>query len=65
MKKFTFFATAALALVTFTAKAELMDKAFYKMQTFSVIQDANVTAPGTGTNPITVQSTTLSLHYMG
>jgi len=57
MKKFTFFATAALALVTFTAKAELMDKAFYKMQTFSVIQDANVTAPGTGTNPITVQST--------
>ena len=60
MKKFTFFATAALALVTFTAKAELMDKAFYKMPTFTTIQDANttpVTAPGTGTNPITVQNT--------
>ena len=60
MKKFTFFATAALALVTFTAKAELMDKAFYKMPTFTTIQAADVTpvtAPGTGTNPITVQNT--------
>lgn len=60
MKKFTFLATAALALMTFTAKAELMDKAFYKMKTFETIQDANttpVTAPGTGTNPITVQNT--------
>jgi hypothetical protein len=59
MKKFTFLATAALALVTFTAKAELMDKAFYKMQTFTTIQAADVTpvtAPGTGTNPITVQN---------
>jgi len=33
MKKFTLFATAALAMSAFTANAELMDKYFYKIST--------------------------------
>lgn len=56
MKKFTLFATAVLAMCATTAKAELMDKAFYRMPTFATIQDATVTASQEGTCPITVKS---------
>lgn len=55
MKKFTLIATLLLAFAGM-AKAEEMDKAFYKMTKFATIQDATVTAPETGTNPITVKS---------
>lgn len=56
MKNFTFLAVAVMSLMTFTAKAELMDKAFYRMPTFTDIQDATVTASQVGTCPITVKS---------
>lgn len=55
MKKFTFI-TMLMLLVGTMAKAELMDKAFYKMKRFATVQDATVTATEKGTNPITVKS---------
>ena len=56
MKNFTFLAVAAMSVMAFSAKAELMDKAFYRMPTFATIQDATVTASQVGTCPITVKS---------
>ena len=56
MKKFTLLATLAAAFISLTASAEKMDKPFYRMTKFATVQDATVTAPETGTNPITVKS---------
>ena len=59
MKKSTFLATLLLLMFAMSVKAELLDKPFYKMVTFGTIQASdvtNVTAPGTGTNPISVKN---------
>lgn len=59
MKKSTFLATLLMLMFAMSVKAELMDKPFYKMVTFGTIQASditNVTAPATGTNPISVKN---------
>lgn len=55
MKKFTFIAMLML-IFSLVTKAE--DKAFYKMRTFATVQNSDlvITAPQTGTNPITVKN---------